>query len=88
MYLNKQNMLKPFSQIPIYSEDATVKIPINDFIELQEFLKVFNAPFLIIQNAYYNAIKDSTITFKYLEEDGSEITENEARDRIKQYSEQ
>lgn len=79
-------MLKPFSQIPVYSEDAIIKIPINDFIEIQDFLKVFVQPFQMIQNAYYNSIKDGTISFKYVEEDGTEITEDEARARIKQHS--
>lgn len=79
-------MLKPFSQIPVYDENTMINIPINDFIEIQDFLKVFSQPFQLVQNAYYRAIQNKTITFKYLEEDGTEISEDEARERVKQFS--
>lgn len=79
-------MIKEFKQIPIYKEDTNVSIPIEDFIELQDFLKFFAEPFNIVQNAYYKAINEGLISFKYLEEDGSEISEDEARKRLQEYN--
>ena len=79
-------MKKAFKQIPIYKEDTNVSIPIEDFIELQDFLKFFAEPFDIVQTAYYKAINEGLISFKYLEEDGSEISETEARKRLEEYN--
>ncbi len=78
--------MKPFKQIPSYKEDATIAVPIKDFIELQNFLKFFAQPFGLVQNAYHKAINDGVITFSYKEEDGTEITEDEARKRVQEYN--
>lgn len=78
--------MKPFTQIPTYNEGAVVEIPMEDFIELQDFLKFFAQPFDIVQRAYYNAINTGVIGFKYTEEDGTEISEDEARNRIEAYN--
>ena len=74
--------MKPFKQVPVFKENAEVAIPIDDFIELQDFLKFFAEPYNIVQSAYFNAINSGTISFKYLEEDGTEITKEDARQRI------
>ena len=79
-------MIKPFKQVPVFKENAEVVIPIEDFIELQDFLKFFAEPFTIIQKAYSSAINSGTISFKYLEDDGTEITEEDARNRVKEFN--
>jgi len=78
-------MIKPFNQLPVYEPDAKISIPINDFIELQDFLNIFSEPFRIIQSAYFGAIREGTIKFKYIEEGGIEITEDEARRRLAEH---
>lgn len=79
-------MSKPFKQVPVFTDDAKVAIPIEDFIELQDFLKFFAEPFTIMQKAYHSAINSGVISFKYLEDDDTEITEDEARKRIEEYN--
>lgn len=75
--------MKPFKQIPVFNKD-TLEISMEDFVEIQNLVASFAIPFQIIQNLYYKAINDGSITFRYEEEDGTEISEDEARERIKQ----
>lgn len=76
-------MDKPFKQIPNFNVE-NIKISIEDFIELQDLL--YNS-YDILNKLYHNAIINNDITFKYEEEDGTEISEEEALLRIKRYNE-
>ena len=77
-------MSKPFNQVPVFNKDS-IAISAEDFMDLQELLTLEHK-FNIIKQIYYKAINDGSISFQYLEEDGTEITEDEARRRIEEYN--
>ncbi len=80
-------MSKPFKQVPVYNTEF-IKVPIEEFIELQDNMNVLAESFNLIQQIFFRAINEGDIAFKYVEEDGTEITEDEARKRVVEFNEE
>lgn len=74
--------IKPFTQVPYCEPDAVLSITGEEFEAIQQVLNVFKAPLDAIQSIFDRNINQGNISIKYILQDGSEISKEQAIDYL------
>lgn len=74
--------IKPFTQVPYCEPDAVLSITGEEFEAIQQVLNVFKAPLDAIQSIFDRNINQGNINIKYILQDGSEISKEQAIDYL------
>lgn len=74
--------IKPFTQVPFCEPNAMLSITGEEFEAIQQVLNVFKAPLDAIQNIFDRNINQGNISIKYILQDGSEISKEQAIDYL------
>jgi hypothetical protein len=74
--------IKPFTQVPYCEPDTVLTITGEEFEIIQQTLNIFKAPLDAIQSIFDRNINQGNITIKYVLQDGSEITKEQAIDYL------
>lgn len=78
------NEIKPFRQIPSCEADALLSITGAEFNDIQNILNVFKAPIAAVDSIFNRNINEGNIIIRYVQEDGTEITKEEATKYLEQ----
>lgn len=70
--------IKPFKQIPTCDPDTVLSILGAEYEAIQNFLGAFRGPLNVIDNIFNRNLNEGNIVIKYVQEDGTEITKEEA----------
>lgn len=79
--------LKPYKQVPVFSEDAKIEISGTELMELHNFFTVFIRPTKVIQDVFAKNIASGVIQIKYLDENDKEIPQEEIQEQLRKLSE-
>ena len=74
----KLNEIKPFRQIPACEPETILSITGAEFQAIQNVLNVFKAPIEAIDSVFNRNLNEGNIVIKYIQEDGTEISKEEA----------
>ena len=80
--MSKIEQIKPFTQVPYCEPDTMLSITGEEFEIIQQTLNIFKAPLDAIQSIFDRNINQGNITIKYVLQDGSEITKEQAIDYL------
>jgi len=80
--MSKIEQIKPFTQVPYCEPDTVLTITGEEFEIIQQTLNIFKAPLDAIQSIFDRNINQGNITIKYVLQDGSEITKEQAIDYL------
>lgn len=76
--------IKPFRQIPSCDSNEILTITAGEFEVIQNIINSFRAPLNALDSIFNRNLNDGKITIKYVQEDGTEITKEEAMQYIEQ----
>lgn len=77
------NKIKPFKQIPSCDENTILSILPSEFEAIQSLLNAFKAPIAALDNIFNRNLNEGKIYIKYIQEDGTEISKEEAAEFLK-----
>ncbi len=72
------NEIKPFRQVPSCDADAILSITGAELEAIQTFLNVFKVPIAAVDSIFNRNLNEGKIVIKYIQEDGTEISQEEA----------
>lgn len=87
---NTENLIeeiKPFKQIPYCEQDTKLSITGSEFVAIQNVINMHKASVDAIQSVFDRNINEGNITIKYIDQNGNEITKEEATKYLKKASE-
>jgi len=76
--------IKPFSQVPFCEPETLLTITAAEFQAIQNALNPYQGSLNAIQTIFDRNINNGNITIKYVQQDGTEITKEEAEQYIVQ----
>lgn len=80
--MSKIEQIKPFTQVPYCEPNAVLTITGEEFEAIQQVLNIFKTPLDAIQSIFDRNINQGNINIKYVLQDGSEITKEQAIDYL------
>jgi hypothetical protein len=75
---NQIKEIKPFRQVPYCEPDTILSITGEELESIQNILNIFQTPLNAVQTIFDRNINQGNITIKYIQQDGTEITKEEA----------
>lgn len=79
--------ITPFRQIPVWNQDSEFTINGGEFMILQNFFNIFAEPISVMQEIFKRGLNAGTITTKYIDEKGEEISKEQIEAYMKQMQE-
>jgi hypothetical protein len=79
--------IKPFRQVPHWEPDADIVIKGSEFNLLQNFFNVFAEPINIMQDIFSRSLNNGTISIKYIDNEGKEVSKEEVQAYMTQLKE-
>jgi shikimate kinase len=77
------NEIKPFRQVPFCEPDAKLTITGAELEAIQSVVNAFTGPVNALQNIFKRNIDEGNIVIKYVQQDGTEITKEQATEYLK-----
>lgn len=68
----------PFKQVPFCEPDTVLTLTGAEFEVIQNILNAFQGPINAVKNVFDRNINEGNIKIKYIQQDGTEITSEEA----------
>jgi len=81
------NEIKPFKQVPFCEADTKLVITGAELEVLQNTINLFAGPVVALQNILKRNIDEGNIIIKYVQQDGTEISKEEATEYLKKAAE-
>lgn len=78
--------IKPFKQVPYCEADAKLSLTGAEFEAIQSIINAFAPSVNAVQSVFQRNIDEGTIVIKYIQQDGTEISEQEATEYLKKAS--
>ena len=79
--------IKPFKQISFFKENAVLSLNEDEFEAINNVLGIFHNAYEAIQSIFDRNINEGNILIKYIQQDGTEISQLEALEYLKKASE-
>lgn len=74
----KINEIKPFRQVPSCEPTTELTITAAEFNDVQSIINAFKPAIAALDNVFNRSLNDGKIVIKYVQEDGTEISQEEA----------
>ena len=81
------NQIKPFRQVPSCEPDTLLTITGAEYADIQNVINVFKVPLLAVESIFNRNLNEGKIVIKYVQEDGTEIPQEQALEYLEQMKE-
>lgn len=78
--------IKPFRQMPFVDSNAELTLTGSEFVAIQNIINIFKESVNAVQNVFDRNVNNGNISIKYVQQDGTEISKEEAEEYLKQAS--
>lgn len=79
---------KRFKQIPTWDPKAKFHLTGEEFLELKQFFDMFARPLFYTEQIFERHLNSGTITMRYEDEDGNEMSKEEVQKIVEDYEKQ
>jgi len=79
--------IKPFKQVPSCDPETLLTITAAEYDTIQTIVNIFKPGVLALESVFNRNLNNGNIVIKYIQEAGSEITEEQATEYLKEITE-